>query len=692
MSAKFEVPFGDKSLTIEIGKVAKQANASVLVQVGGTVALVAVVAASKPLENVNFLPLTVDYREKFYASGRIPGGFIKRESRPGESEMIKARLIDRPIRPLFPEGYSTETQIYVTVLSMDQENPAELPVLIGASTALYISDIPFTTPIAGVRVGMVDDQFIINPTYNDLEKSQLDLVAAGTKHAIIMVEGGVKELPEALISKALRLAHAEIQNIIEIQEKIREQLGQEKTPVPTVTQDETLVSQIETLALPLLEQLSVMEEKQKRSQRLQEIHQTVNEQLAEAFPDQEKTISNIINTLDSKIVRQMILEKKMRQDGRGPLDIRPITCEVNILPRTHGSALFTRGQTQALSTVTLGTSQDRQTIDNILGVSEKHFMLHYNFPSYSVGEVRPVRGPGRREIGHGALAERALEPVIPDKESFPYTIRVVSEILESNGSSSMAALSSGTLSLMDAGIPIQAPVAGIAMGLVQEDDRFVILTDITGLEDHMGDMDLKIAGTEKGVTALQMDIKTDGVSFEILDQVLDQAKAARQVVLEKMRETLSVPRPELSPYAPRITTLHINPERIRDLIGPGGKVIRGIIEKTGVRIDVENDGSVYVAAVDDEASASAIEMINALTAEIEINKIYMGKVTRVANFGAIVEIFPGRDGLVHISELDNKRIARVEDVCRPGDSILVKVIDIDNDTGRVRLSRKAAMK
>ena len=575
---------------------------------------------------------------------------------------------------------------------MDQENPAELPALIGASTALYISDIPFTTPIAGVRVGMVDDQFIINPTYKDLEKSQLDLVAAGTKHAIIMVEGGVKELPEALISKALRLAHAEIQNIIEIQEKIREQLGQEKTPVPTVTQDETLGSQVKTLALPLLEQLSVMEDKQKRSQRLQEIHQTVNEQLAEAFPDQEKTISNIINTLDSKIVRQMIIEKKMRQDGRGPLDVRPITCEVNILPRTHGSALFTRGQTQALSTVTLGTSQDRQTIDNILGVSEKHFMLHYNFPSYSVGEVRPVRGPGRREIGHGALAERALEPVIPDNESFPYTIRVVSEILESNGSSSMAAVSSGTLSLMDAGIPIQAPVAGIAMGLVKEDDRFVILTDITGLEDHMGDMDLKIAGTEKGVTALQMDIKTDGVSFEILDQVLDQAKAARHVVLEKMRETLSAPRPELSPYAPRITTLHINPERIRDLIGPGGKVIRGIIEKTGVRIDVENDGTVNVAAVDDEASASAIEMINALTAEIELNKIYMGKVTRVANFGAIVEIFPGRDGLVHISELDNKRIARVEDVCRPGDSILVKVIGIDNDTGRVRLSRKAAMK
>ncbi len=692
MSAKFEMPFGDKSLTIEIGKVAKQANASVLVQVGGTVALVAVVAASKPLENVNFLPLTVDYREKFYASGRIPGGFIKRESRPGDSEMLKARLIDRPIRPLFPEGYSTETQIYVTVLSMDQENPAELPALVGASTALYISDIPFTTPIAGVRVGMVDDQFIINPTYKDLEKSQLDLVATGTKHAIIMVEGGVKELPEALISKALRLAHDEIRNIIEIQEKIREQLGQEKTPVPTVTQDETLVSQVETLALPLLEQLSVMEEKQKRSQRLQEIHQTVNEQLAEAFPDQEKTISNIINTMDSKLVRQMILEKKMRQDGRGPLDVRPITCEVNILPRTHGSSLFTRGQTQALSTVTLGTSQDRQTIDNILGVSEKHFMLHYNFPSYSVGEVRPVRGPGRREIGHGALAERALEPVIPDKESFPYTIRVVSEILESNGSSSMAAVSSGTLSLMDAGIPIQAPVAGIAMGLVQEDNRFVILTDITGLEDHMGDMDLKIAGTEKGVTALQMDIKTDGVSFEILDQVLDQAKAARHVVLEKMRETLSAPRPELSPYAPRITTLHINPERIRDLIGPGGKIIRGIIEKTGVRIDVENDGTVNVAAVDDEASASAIEMINALTAEIELNKIYMGKVTRVANFGAIVEIFPGRDGLVHISELDNKRIARVEDVCRPGDSILVKVIDIDNDTGRVRLSRKAAMK
>lgn len=692
MSAKFEVPFGGKSLTIEIGKVAKQANASVVVQVGGTVALVAVVAAPKPLEDVDFLPLTVDYREKFYASGRIPGGFIKRESRPGDSETLKARLIDRPIRPLFPEGYSTEVQIYVTVLSMDQENPAEVPALIGASTALYVSDIPFTTPIASVRVGMVDGQFIINPTYQDLEKSQLDLVAAGTKHALTMVEGGVKELPEDLISKALRLAHAEIQGLIEMQEKIREQFGREKTPVPVITQDETLVSRVEALSLPLLGQLGIIEDKQSRSQRLQEIHQTVNEQLADAFPEQERAISNVINALDSKMVRQMIVEKNLRQDGRGPLDIRPITCEVNILPRTHGSALFTRGQTQALSTVTLGTSEDRQTIDNILGVSEKHFMLHYNFPSYSVGEVRPIRGPGRREIGHGALAERALEPVIPDKESFPYTIRVVSEILESNGSSSMATVSSGTLSLMDAGVPIRAPVAGIAMGLVKEGDRFVVLTDIMGLEDHLGDMDLKIAGTEEGITALQMDIKTDGVSFDILDQVLNQAKAARHTVLQKMHETLGAPRPELSPYAPRITTLHINPDRIRDLIGPGGKVIRDIIEKTGVRIDVENDGTVYVAAVDTEASARAIEMINALTAEIELNKIYMGKVTRVANFGAIVEIFPGRDGLVHISELDNKRIARVEDVCRPGDTILVKVIGIDNDTGRVRLSRRAAMK
>jgi polyribonucleotide nucleotidyltransferase len=692
MTGKFDVPFGDTSLTIEIGKVAKQANASALVQVGGTVALVAVVAAPKPLEEVDFLPLTVDYREKFYASGRIPGGFIKRESRPGESETLKARLIDRPIRPLFPDGYSTEVQIYVTVLSMDQQNPAEVPALIGASTALYISDIPFTTPIAGVRIGMVDGEFIVNPTYKDLEKSQLDLVAAGTREAIIMVEAGVKELREDAISKALRLAHNEMVAIIEVQEKIRQQFGREKSTFVATPQDENLVTRVEALALPLVERLGIIEDKQNRSQRIQDVHQTVNEQLAETFPEQEKTISKIINELDKRTVRQLILDKKLRQDGRGPLDIRPITCEVNVLPRTHGSALFTRGQTQALSTVTLGTSEDRQTIDNLLGVSEKHFMLHYNFPSYSVGEVRPIRGPGRREIGHGALAERALEPVIPDKAVFPYTIRVVSEILESNGSSSMATVSSGTLSLMDAGVPIQAPVAGIAMGLVKESDRYVILTDIMGLEDHMGDMDLKVTGTEKGITALQMDFKTDGVTFEIIDQALDQARAARQIVLQKMGETLSAPRSELSPYAPRITTLHINPDRIRDLIGPAGKVIKEIIEKTGVRIDVENDGTVYVAAVDPEASARAIEMINSLTAEVELNKIYMGKVTRVTNFGAIVEIFPGRDGLVHISELDNKRIARVEDICRPGDTILVKVIGIDKDTGRVRLSRRAAMK
>ncbi|MFH0794069.1 MAG: polyribonucleotide nucleotidyltransferase [bacterium] len=677
---------------IETGKVARQASGAVTVQVGGTVVLVAVVSAPNQREGQDFFPLMVDYREKFYAVGRFPGGFFKREARPSDGETLRARLIDRSLRPLFPEGYSDEVQVYVTVLSMDQKNPAEILALIGASAALYISDIPFSKPVAAVRIGRFEGNLVLNPTLQQLERSDLDLVVAGTKTAITMVESGAKEVSEEVMLDALEFGHKSIVELLKVQEDLRKKVGKPKQEVVAVEKKADIKKKVAGLAKSALPEIGKIFDKLKRQKKYDEELARIKAALAEEFPEGEKEIAGEFAELYYHFVREQILDEGIRADGRKTEEIRPITCEVGVLPCAHGTALFTRGQTQSLGVVTLGTMDDQQTIDNLLGVSSKRFMLHYNFPSYSVGEVRVPRGPGRREIGHGALAERALEAVLPVQDEFPYTIRVVSEILESNGSSSMASVCAGCLALMDAGVPIKAPVAGIAMGLIAEGGKIAILTDIQGLEDHLGDMDFKVTGTAKGITALQMDIKIEGVDHKVLSTALEQARRARLKVLATMLETLAEPRPDLSPNAPRITVLQINPAKIRDVIGPGGKIIRSIIEKTGCKIDIEDDGKVYIASLEAEGSRRAIEMVRELTMDVEIGRIYTGKVVKIMNFGAFVEILPGRDGLVHISELDEKRIRRVEDVCREGDMLTVKVIGIEEGSGKVKLSRKAAAK
>ena len=686
---RLSVAFGRKELFFEFGRLAKQANAAVLGQTGGTVSLVAVVAGP-PREGIDFFPLTVDYRDKFYASGRIPGSFFRREGRPSDAESVRARLIDRPFRPLFADGYRNDTQIYVTILSSDSENPPELVALNAAALALLLSDIPFTTPVAAVRIGHVNGEFIVNPTYEEINKGDLDLVVAGTEHAINMVESGAREVAEADVVEALRLAHAEIQRLCQEMRAIAGKHGQPKRAVEAPAIDATLRELVTAFSRPLVAEIQTILEKQQREDKLNASRTAVQQRFAEEYPDQERVIAGLFDELYQHEVRHKLLEEGIRADGRRSTEIRQITVEVGVLPRTHGSALFTRGQTQALGVYTLGTGENQMLIDDLLGVRDKPFYLHYNFPNYSVGETGPIRGPGRREIGHGALAERALFPTIPDHDSFPYTIRIVSEILESNGSSSMASVCAGSLSLMDCGVPVTAPVSGIAMGLVKEGDRYVILSDILGLEDHLGDMDFKVAGTRKGITALQMDIKIEGVTFEIFKQALEQAREGRLFILDRMCEVLPAARSELSPYAPRITMIQIPVDRIRDVIGPGGKIIREIIAKTNTKIDVEDDGRIFVAAVKVEDSNAAIEIIKGLTAVPEIGKVYTGKVVRVTDFGAFVEFLPGQDGLVHISELENYRVARVEDVCREGDTLLVKVIDIDA-TGRVRLSRRQAM-
>lgn len=692
---RYVIPYGTGELILETGKVAQQASGAVWAQWGETVVLAAVVVGDSPdsySEERDFLPLTVDYREKFYASGRIPGGFFKREGRPGNSETLRARMIDRPIRPLFPQDFRHETQIYVTVLSMDLEHPAELPAIIASSAALYMSKAPFNTPIGACRVSHIGDEFVLNPTFQEIEQSDLDLIAAGTKDAICMVESGSNEVSEDVIMEALHLAHKEIRRIVAILEQIREECGKPKMEYLRREIDESLWNEVDKLFSPRLKEIRKTFDKQERKDLQKKINTEVQEALAEAYPEREKEIARYCETIYTKDLRKMILEEKVRADGRGYEDIRPISCEIAPLPRTHGSAIFTRGQTQALSTVTLGTPDDRQTIDNLMGVTEKAFMLHYNFPPYSVGECRRPAGPGRREIGHGMLAERAIYSVIPENEKFPYTIRIVSEILESNGSSSMASVCSGVLALMDAGVPITNPVAGIAMGLFMEGDKSAIVSDILGLEDHLGDMDFKVAGTRKGITALQMDIKTSGITFETFKQALIQAKQGREYILDKMLEYIPEPRQDLKPFAPRIQIMHIPVEKIGELIGPGGKVVKEIIEKTGCKIDIENDGSVYIASTEATAMEKAVEMIKGITAEAEMGKVYTGKVVRVTTFGAFVEILPGKDGLVHISELDFSRVARVEDICREGDTLLVKVIGIDPINGKIKLSRKAALK
>lgn len=682
---------GGREFSIETGKLAKQADGAVQVKYGDTLVLVTACANKKPRENVDFFPLTVDYRENYYAAGRIPGGFFKREGKPSEKEILTSRLIDRPIRPLFPDGFFCETQIIALVLSADNDNDPDTMSITGASTALLISDIPFHTPIAGVRVGLINNQLVVNPTSSELKNSRLNLIVAGSEDAIVMVEAGAVEVSEPVMIEALSFGHNEIKKIVALQKELAAKLRVVKREVVVPPLDQDLYRDIENkVGSDLREALNT--EEYGKSMSYEKV-ESLKEALIASYPEPEslgKQVEKIFDLLKERIFRDDILSKNRRPDGRAFDEIRPITCEVGLLARTHGSALFTRGETQALVIATLGTSEDVQKIDIMEGESSKRFMLHYNFPPFSVGEVAFLRGPGRREVGHGALAERAILPIIPSEEKFPYTIRVVSDILESNGSSSMASVCGGVLSLMDAGVPIKAPVAGVAMGLVKEGSRYAVLTDIAGAEDHYGDMDFKVAGTSEGITALQMDIKIGGITTEIMSRALEQAQRGRLFILERMLQTIPASRETTSRYAPRIYSLKISQDKIRDVIGPGGKVIRSIIEQTGVKIDVSDDGRVKIAASDESSANKAIQMVRDITAEAEMGKIYLGKVVRLAEFGAFVEIFPGTDGLLHISEVAEYRIRDIKDELKEGDQLLVKVIGIDGQ--KIKLSRKAVLR
>jgi polyribonucleotide nucleotidyltransferase len=690
MIKKVELDFHGRPLSIEVGKLAKQADGAALVRYGETVVLVTAVAAKDFKTDTDFFPLTVDYQEKTFAAGKIPGGFFKREGRPSEKEILTCRLIDRSIRPLFSEGLRCETQVIATVLSADRENDPDVVAMLGASVALHVSDIPFSGPLAGVRIGRIDGKWVMNPTQSQLLESDMEIFLSGSRDAIVMVEGGARMVPEDEILEALFTGHEAIQPLLQIQEEIRRELGKTKRQVPLAQLDTAIVRQVEQLALSKLQQAIEIPEKLERYKQIGEIKGEVVTKMLAEFPQKEKDIKGAFDELKRNCFRGLIIQKERRIDGRGLKDIRPISCEVEILPRTHGSALFTRGETQALVVTTLGTASDEQKIDALIGEHYKKFMLHYNFPPFSVGEVKFLRGPSRREIGHGNLAERALLPVLPPEESFPYTIRIVSEVLESNGSTSMATVCGGSLSLMDAGVPVSAPVAGIAMGLIKEGEHVRVLSDILGDEDHLGDMDFKVAGTPNGVTSLQMDIKISGVNRDIMRQALYQAREGRLHILGIMTETLGSHRASVSGHAPRITTLKVRPEKIREIIGPGGKVIRGIIEATGVKMDVEDDGTVTIASIDEAASRKAIEMVQKIAAEAEVGKIYKGTVRKIVDFGAFVEILPGTDGLVHISQLAAERVRRVSDILKEGDEVMVKVLEIDRQ-GKIRLSRKEAL-
>ena len=686
----YSIELGGRTLTMEIGKIAKQANGAVLVRYGDTAVVVAATGTKTPREGVDFFPLTVDFEEKMYAVGKIPGGFIKREGRPAETAILTSRLIDRPIRPMFPEGYHNDVQIVATAVSVDPDNAPDIPAMIGASCALSISDIPFEGPIAGVRVGMIDGQYIINPTIEQAKVSRLNLAVAGTKDAILMVEAGAKEISEDEMLDAIWFGHEEIKKLVEWQEKIMAEVGKPKMEVPVYEPPAELAAEIEAYGAEQLKAALMDANKLEREENVARIKAEIADAFMEKYPDNAKDVAYITQKLVKKIVRRTISVDKIRPDGRALDEVRPVTCEVGLLARPHGSALFTRGQTQILNVLALAPLSEAQTLDGLGEELTKRYIHHYNFPPYSVGETKPLRSPGRREIGHGALAERALLPVIPSEEEFPYAIRLVSETLESNGSSSMGSVCASTLSLMDAGVPIKAPVAGVAMGLVKDGDYFTILTDIQGLEDALGDMDFKVAGTKNGITAIQMDIKIDGINKEIFKQALAQAKRGREHIMGIMLDCISEPRKELSKYAPKITTIHVDPEKISKIIGPGGKTIKKIVEETGAKIDIEEDGRVYIAAVNSEEAAKAIDMINGITAEAEVGKVYTGKVTRLMAFGAFVEILPGKEGLVHISQLSTERVNKVEDVVSVGDEIVVKVTEIDQK-GRINLSRKAVL-
>ena len=686
----FSTELGGRPLTIETGKIAKQANGSVLIRYGETAVVVAVTGTDTPREGVDFFPLTVDFEEKMYAVGKIPGGFLRREGRPPETAILTSRLIDRPIRPMFPDGYHNDVQIVATAVSVDPDNAPDIPAMIGASCALSISDIPFEGPIAGVRVGRVDGKFIINPTLEQAAVSEMNVAVAGTKEAILMVEAGAKEVSEQVMLDAILFGHEEIKKLVAFQEQIQAEVGKPKMEFTPYVPPEALSKEIMEYGEPKIHDALMDPDKLHRDKMVSETKEAILEHFVELYPESEIDIAHIVQKLVKKVFRHIITHDKIRPDGRALDEVRPISCEVGLLARPHGCSLFTRGQTQVLNCLALAPLREAQTLDGLGTELTKRYIHHYNFPPYSVGETKPLRSPGRREIGHGALAERALLPVIPSEEEFPYTIRLVSEVLESNGSSSMASTCASTLSLMDAGVPIKAPVSGVAMGLVKEGDDITILTDIQGLEDANGDMDFKVAGTEKGITAIQMDIKIDGINRQIFEQALEQARKGRAYILGKMLECIPAPRPSLKEHAPKITTLKINPDKIKDVIGPGCKVIKKITEESGAKIDIEEDGTVYVAAADQASANKAIEAINAITAEPEIGKIYTGKVTRLMNFGAFVEFMPGREGLVHISQLAKERVEKVEDVVNVGDEIVVKLVEIDAK-GRMNLSRKAAL-
>ncbi len=691
MVQKLQVDLGGRPFSVETGKVAKQANGSVMVQYGETVVLVTAVTSEKKREGLDFIPLTVNYQEMTYAAGRIPGGFFKREGRPTDRETLISRFIDRPLRPLFPKGFQNEIQIIATVLSADEDNDPSILGMIGASSALSVSDIPFEGPIAGAKVGRIDGEYVLNPTHEELELSDIDLFVAGSEDAIIMVEGSAKEVKEEEILEAILFGHQSLRPVIDLQKAMKSALAIPPRAFELQKPEEGLYEKVNAIAGEKLWETFHIIEKGKRRERLEEILQSIFQELGAENESSQKMAKAAFEEVYRKLVRKSILEKKERIDGRKLSEIRAISCEVGILPRTHGSALFTRGETQVLAVVTFGTSEDEQKINSLSGETYKSFMLHYNFPPFSTGEVSPLRSPSRREIGHGALAERAILPVLPSNEKFPYTIRIVSEVLESNGSSSMATVCGASLSLMDAGVPVKAPVAGIAMGLILEDGESAVLSDILGDEDHLGDMDFKVAGTAEGVTAIQMDIKVRGISKEVMEKVLDQARQGRRHILGRMNETISEPRKDLSRHAPRIVSLQVKQEKIRDVIGPGGKNIRAIVDQTGVKVDVEDSGLVKLASPNYEAIEKAIYMIKRLTQEVEVGALYNGKVVRILGFGAIVELFPGTDGLVHISQLAESHVKEVSDVLKEGDEVLVKVIDIDPQ-GRIRLSRKAALK
>ncbi|MFQ5878275.1 MAG: polyribonucleotide nucleotidyltransferase [Acidobacteriota bacterium] len=682
--------FGGRTLTFETGRMAQQADGAITVRYGDTVVLVTACADRREKTGIDFLPLTVDYRENTYAAGKIPGGFFKREGRPNEKETLTSRLIDRPIRPLFPKGWSFETQVIALVLSADLANDPDILAVTGASTALHLSDIPFATPVAAVRVGLVEGQHVLNPTYEQMEQSRLDLVVVGSATEVVMVEAGACEVSEAEVLEGIWFGQGHCATLVRMQEELRREVGRPKRAPRPREIDPARYAEVEAACRDRLYAAMKIPEKIQSYRAVASLQEEIVNAVPEDQPERRRETAAILRDLHGKIARRELLEARRRFDGRKSTEVRPVRCEVGVLPRTHGSALFTRGETQALVTCTLGTREDAQRLDWLEGESEKRFMLHYNFPPFSVGEVKFLRGPGRREIGHGALAERALLPLMPDEEEFPYTIRLVSDILESNGSSSMASICGGSLSLMDAGVPLRAAVAGAAMGLVKEGEDYVILTDIAGVEDHYGDMDFKVAGTRDGITALQMDIKIQGISKAIMSQALEQAHAARMHILELMHATIERPRASISSFAPRIFTIRINKDKIRDVIGPGGKMIRSIIERTGCKIDVEDDGRVHIASVDEGSAHKAIEIIKEITAEAEVGKTYLGKVTRIATFGAFVEILPGLEGLLHISELAEHRVREVKDEVREGEEILVKVLDVDGD--RIRLSRKALLR